>query len=442
MVYSSPNRVDVAYVAGGLAVSLLALASACAEGGDDGGTGGTTVQWTSTSDGGGASSSGTGGGGGSSTSSSGSGGTGGTTSSGSGGTLTGGSGGTGTGGGGGSPGGRVLILAAGSSSVLGGSFAPNQGWTTQTLSGATGDRPALALTSGGDGVGALRQTGTGALRFTVWTAGNWAALADVASQLTTRAAPALAGDGSAAQLVSQGDDYMHYYGAYQGSWNPTDEQVKPPSLPQSYGPSSAAIAQLGADVVVAFAGNDGSLYAQTRSSGSWQGAANVTGSKLGLSPAIVALSSGAELMVVYVNDDSNQPDDKKIFWSIRTSGAWAAPLKISDAVFTDEVPALAPLAGGAALLAFRGTDGKPYTLRYTAGANPPWGAPFGVDNPNPSVASPPVVARGVGGVDAELAYVSQGTGSAAHCRLTGLTWSAPVVVGGTGLDHVAIASAP
>ncbi len=438
MVCSMPNKLDIVRVVGGVTVSLLAVASGCARGGDNEGTGGATVSWSTSSGGGGASSSGSLGGGGSSTSSSGSGGTGGgTSSSGSGGTGTGG-----TGGGGGSGGGTLLLLAGGPSSVLGASFVPNQGWTSQTLSGSTGDGTALTITTAGDGVGALRQTGTGALRFTVWSGASWTALGDVASQLTTRAAPALDSAGTAAQLVSHGDDYLHYYGAYQGSWNPTAELVKPQSQPQSFGPTPARIALLGSDVVVAFAGNDGSLYAQTRSGGTWQGAVNVTGSKIGLSPAIAALSSGAELMVVYVNDDPNQSDDKKIFWSTRSAGLWSTPLKISDTIFTDEPPALAALAGGEALLAFRGTDGKPYTARYTPGANPPWSAAFGVDNPNPSVASPPAVAPGIGGVDAELAYVSQGTGSAAHTRLTGLSWATPVTVGGSGLGHVAIASAP
>jgi len=65
-------------------------------------------------------------------------------------------------------------------------------------------------------------------------------------------------------------------------------------------------------------------------------------------------------------------------------------------------------------------------------------APF--STPNVSVDVPPALTHGVGDATAEIAYVSGG--SAYHARLSTGAWSAPVLVGGTGLNGVAIASAP
>ena len=60
------------------------------------------------------------------------------------------------------------------------------------------------------------------------------------------------------------------------------------------------------------------------------------------------------------------------------------------------------------------------------------------------VATPsrPALAAGVGGFDAEAGFINAADGKAYHTRLTGLTWSAPVLVGGSVLTSVAIASAP
>ena len=40
---------------------------------------------------------------------------------------------------------------------------------------------------------------------------------------------------------------------------------------------------------------------------------------------------------------------------------------------------------------------------------------------------------GVGGADAEIAFVDAAAGTAMHARLVGTTWSVPTTVGGSGL---------
>src|SRR5690606_23852791 len=108
--------------------------------------------------------------------------------------------------------------------------------------------------------------------------------------------------------------------------------------------------------------------------------------------------------------------------------------KIDEDVFTPEAPNLAALAGGDALLAFRGSDGKGYTLRWTGS----WSSvlPLQAD-----VLTTPAVCAGAPGADAELALVAPG-GAVEHLRLTGTSWSAPTPVGGAGLLHAAVAALP
>jgi hypothetical protein len=310
-------------------------------------------------------------------------------------------------------------------------------------SAATEHAPAVALLSANQAVGLLRAAGSpGTLRFTLWNGSSWTALAEVASQVTTRAAPSITAGSTTAHALFHGDDFMHYYAAYGSSWQPIDEPVAAPSMPQSYGPRPARVTMLGSDVAAAYAGDDGQLYLQLRSAGVWQPAEPVTGSAILQAPGIAALGGSPELMAVYAHHAPSQPDDKKLFWASRSGGVWSSPEKISDAVFTDDPVSLTALGGGEALVGYRGTDGLVYALRYTPGGNPAWSAPLGIANPNPAAASAPSVAPGIDGHDAEIAWIDAGDGSVYHSSLNGSTWSAPAAVGGTQLHSLALAGRP
>jgi hypothetical protein len=408
-----------------LLLSSLSLLGACAEAGDKEQPVGPTVDWSSSASGG------TGGSGGSSL-----------TSSSVGGMSTGGAGGSGgsgaTGGSGGSsPNGRLIMLAAGTSSALGATYVPMQGWSSGALTGSSDSGVSVTFTTSGDGVGVMRASGSQLLRYTTFTNGSWAAFADVASTITTSDTPALGSASSAAQLVFRGLDDKHYFGSFVSSWTPSAEPVTPMNMAQSIGPSAAAIVELGAQQVIAFVGNDNSLYVQTRASGSWQNAVNLTGSKAAVSPALVVPTSGPELLVVYAHAEMNQVDDRKLYWASRTSGTWTTPVKIDDAVFSDDPPTLAALAGGDVLLSYRGTDGAGYSARWSSGS---WGAAAPIGNPNPQVISTPAVSEGLGTAEAELVYITGG--AANHVTLTGTSWSAATAIGGSGLTHCAIAAMP
>ena len=58
------------------------------------------------------------------------------------------------------------------------------------------------------------------------------------------------------------------------------------------------------------------------------------------------------------------------------------------------------------------------------------------------VASSPAVTHGVGGAVAEIAFAKSSDNIVYHARYLGGSWTVPVVVGGSNMSRVAIASAP
>jgi hypothetical protein len=346
----------------------------------------------------------------------------------------GGSGGTGTGGTGGALGGKVLLLAGGGANVLAGDFHPSTGWTTTPLSEATTVAPAVAVTSATTGVGLVRSNASsGELRATTWNNGTWSAFTAVGPAITTQSRPALAVSGVVARAIFHGNNFKHYFASYAGTWAPADEEV---GAPQSFGPSAPSITTIGPDVIIAFAGNDHDVYDQVRTNGFWQAATKHNlGDVTSSTPAIVTMTSGSTLLIVFA-----RTSDKKLLWTAKTGASWTAAQEI-DMAFASDAPALLALPGGDALVAFRGLDGKLYTSRYDDAAMPAWSAPAALSS-TVVIPSTPALATGVEGATAELAFVDGATGVAHHARLTGTTWSAPAAVGGTGLTHVALGSAP
>src|SRR5262249_15218319 len=153
-----------------------------------------------------------------------------------------------------------------------------------------------------------------------------------------------------------GDDFKHYFASYAASWSPTAEPIGGAGPSQSFGPSPAAIVALGADDVVAFAGNDGNIYDHTRHAGSWSSAhSHMLGNVTSLTPALAALDgAAADLMLAFVRGS-----DARILSTVRTSSTtstWSAPAVVDNLAFTNDPPSLIGLPGGDALLVYRGQD--------------------------------------------------------------------------------------
>jgi hypothetical protein len=325
------------------------------------------------------------------------------------------------------------LLAGGANDVLGGEFHAGNPWMTASIVGMTADPPAVALLSPSSGIGAIRSTNANQLHFATWNAGFWVPFAPIAPVITTRGRPAIVALNGAAHVIFQGENYKHYHGIYQaGVWSPMAAEVGPAGA-QSFGPNPAAAVALPAtgEVLIAFPGNDTSVYAQSYIGGAWQAASGFNQSGVMLTPAITELGAGGDVLIAFISGS-------QIRWVARTAGAWGAS-DIVPMALSNTQPALAPIAGGA-VLAFRGTNGKVYTSLFSV-AGPTWSMPVALDNGNAETLKPPALAAGLAGADAELIYVDSATGKAFHARLSNMTWSAPEVVG-DGASGAAIASAP
>jgi hypothetical protein len=333
----------------------------------------------------------------------------------------------------------VLIALAGSSAnLLAAEFHPSTGWTTTTLNDASLDRPAVTLTSGSAGLAVIRSTSNGGeLRAATWTPGAWTVPAAIPGD-TSRASPALTAYQGIAELVFHGNDFKDYFAEHVATWSPTAEPVGSASN-QSFGPSPATIAALSADTIVAFAGQNGDLYDQTRTAGAWAAAhahGLTGGGTVSLSPAITTLTVGGDLMIAYVRSS-----DSHILSTVRSAGIWSTPAPVDANAFTGDPVSLATLSNGQVLLAYRGQDFNVYWLLYSESAGS-WSTPSPLATPNFSTPSVPAIAAGIRGADAELVFIDASTSVLKHARLSGTTWSTPVTVGGSGLAGVGAASAP
>jgi hypothetical protein len=244
--------------------------------------------------------------------------------------------------------------------------------------------------------------------------------------LQIQGGPSLAGGATKGLCAYQGLDSNFYYAQFfNGSWAPTNEPI-PNGSAQSTGPVPPAIAALGDDPTIAFVGTDGDLYDQTRSCGTW-GAPHkhgVAGHTASITPTIIALTMGPELLLVYA-DASNA---NQLMYTTRTSGTWSAPAALSTAQSPAQV-SLAPLVAGGAVLAYMDPTGSLYTSILSAGPGPTWSLPVaGVNGSIPTLLGPPAVASGPSGSQATLLYTNL-SAIAFEAQLNGGAWGAPVSAG-------------
>jgi len=333
-------------------------------------------------------------------------------------------------------GGTILLLGGGPDSIFTGEFHPPGPWLISTLTGSTSDRPAVALTGASSGIGVIRSKIGDEMLFTSWSPGRFGVLAAIGSGATTSGPPALAASASRVDLAYHGVDLKHYFASYVGTWTPTAEPIGAGSL-QSSGPTPASITLLGADTIVAYADDDRLLSDRSRLSGAWQtvhtGDLGDAGAGVAVTPTIVAPTSGPELLIAFVRSP-----DQDVFYTTRSAGTWADPQAVPGAFAADSI-ALLPIAGGDVILVLRSIDSHGYWARYSAGA---WSDLKAFPWFDLAVPSTPSLAPGIGGADAEIAFVNVATGEALHAQLHGSSWGNLVTVGGSGLTSVSIASAP
>ncbi|MCY1066463.1 DUF4215 domain-containing protein [Nannocystis sp. RBIL2] len=324
----------------------------------------------------------------------------------------------------------VLLLGGNSGAMLGGHF-DGAAWAVKSIAAPTVDGLDIAVTSEDIGVGVFRFTKLGdpadnQLRYVTWQAGTWSAPAQIGAD-TTRAAPTISAVGAGAHAVFHGDNFQHYYARFTaGAWNPTAETIG------SFGPGPGSVTTLGSDALLVF--HDGAqnnqLFARRRTN-AWQAQQLVDSEAQAFDrrPAVVTLTNDRVLAVHAVNSGG------QLRFGIFNNGAWSAPAQVPGAQ-ASAPPALAPLPGGDAALAFRGLDGQLYVALYTGGA---WQPAATVLQPSPTIFGPPALAAGIGSADLELVYLDGQAHTPRHTRRVGGSWFAPTIVSNTALERVAVA---
>jgi hypothetical protein len=282
----------------------------------------------------------------------------------------------------------------------------NMGFATPWME-QSDDAIGLAVTGSGLGVCVLRSKATGQLRYSTWNGSDWfpgfgASLFPLgAGGAIAVAGPAVAASNDKGHAVYQGTDLKYYYAEESNfMWNPANELITSGGK-DAEGPAAPALVVLGQSPVVAFIGKDGDLYDQTRMAGVWQAAVphGVAGQPAAAVPAMAVLTQGPELVLVFADAAAHA-----LHFTTRTAGVWSVPAAIAGATSDDPV-SLAPLAMGGAVLAYRGKDSHLSTALLAAdGAT--WSAPVaGVSGAATVLVSPPAVATGAKGADAELIYL-------------------------------------
>jgi hypothetical protein len=341
----------------------------------------------------------------------------------------------------------LTALLAGSPSSLAGAVSVGGGaFASSPLTGSLASAPAIAPL-GGAFQGLLRASGN-ALDAVSYAAPSWSAPAPLSGGPRAPDAPAIAAVGASLHAVYLSTGNLYFHATWNGTaWDSGSDPVKPANDagPQSFGPARPSAAGLASEFVLAYQGNDNHVYAQSwTSAGGWASAVKIGSDTLPSGPAtsppvIAAMDSGAkDLVVVY-----ESAADTKLYSFARdaSSKQWSGPTLVNATAFTHEAATLAPMAGGRAIVAWRGTDGLGYTSAFDASAGA-WTAPVPlVAGTNPPVASAPSLAPGNCGDDAVAAAVSNG--GVIVARYAGGAWRAPVTVAGiSGAQFVGVATGP
>lgn len=329
----------------------------------------------------------------------------------------------------------TLAVLAGSDAALAGAVQDKGGaWVTSTVQGASKSLPALVATTTGF-VGAVRSTNDVLAGVTFAT--SWSSSAIGAA--TTIGSPSLHASGATVHLSLLTPSFEHAYGAYaQGTWSGANEALQPTAGVKSFGPSPGSVAEPGGDVVVAFDGQDGGLYVQSRAAGAWASASPVAGAGVykPVPPVLVAWDGTSDLLVLFADDSQ----DHVLRHAVRASGTktWSGVKNTGALAFTPEAFRAARISPSQVVVTYRGGDGRAYAMVGTFAADAfTWAAPAPLLG-GATVDSAPAVAKGVCG-DEAVAAVATG-GAVKVVRLRGGAWSAAETVPNLSGARVAIAA--
>jgi len=351
--------------------------------------------------------------------------------------------------------GSPTVVIAGSGSSLVGATAVGAGaFTTQALTGSLGLAPSIVASTGGfQAMVAMNvDAGGGDALFGVGLAGTtWSAPAALGGSASAIDAPAIAAMGSTLQAVYLNPNHLYFHAQFDGtSWDTGADKVEVGAAPQSFGPVRASAAATATELVIAYEGNDGHLYAQSwTSAGGWETAVEIGTLKLGTNtaPAIIPLTTStpdggtSDFLVVFAIASTATPPLNYLNYAFRdaTAKTWSTPALTNITAYTPYQPSLAAMSGGRAILGWQGGNNLPYTMELTPLPSPAWSAPTPIASVTVNAA--PSLATGTCGYDAVAVLATNGAVTVAD--YTSGAWIPPTPIAGiTGAAYAAIATSP
>jgi hypothetical protein len=363
---------------------------------------------------------------------------------------------------------KLVMVGTGAVNGLGATFVSGNGggWTTPTsILGMKSDYPpAFAIRPGkGDGVAVFRNSTPVTQRnlaVSIWNESGFLPVQDVmAGVAQLDFSPVVVANAEAVHIAyrniaSSNNEYR--YAAFNGmDVNPKVEVVKdniPMSMTTSLGYCSPALAIVDTKLLIINPGeksngnDDEALYGRYRTfdpMGSWDAGFPFMTIPASLdvddvTPAIVPLSTGPELLVVFTEKITTKP----LYFMTRNAGTWSAPVQIPNTSSIEVV--LLPLASGEAILVYREYNSNTTTPTKVFGSRfngMQWSAVTEI--PGSKLAkSKPVLALGAGDAEAELLFIDS-TGDVQHARLRKgeLDFDPPMPIdGASGLVGIAAAT--
>jgi len=338
----------------------------------------------------------------------------------------------------------TMAVLAGTDTTLSGAVQINGGaWNGAAIAGGAA-LSAPSLLAFGTGFVGLTRGPSDALQSVSYTA-SWSGVTAVGS-LKTLGAPALAALGANAQAVylSGGGDPNKFFRLQNSatSWTTTGDPVMPPGGTQSFGPSAGAVAAAGTDLVFAQAGDTEGLYVRKWDGAVWSPEPGLAifgaGTNKVAAPALVSVPGKFDTILLYGDNTVNHV----IGFATRdaTTKAWSSAALTQATAQTPEPMSAALISPTTVLVAFRGNNGKAYTMTGTLGAAAvTWSVPvLLLADGAATVDSPPAVAKGVCGNDAVAVFASGGQVKAT--QLHAGAWSVPGPVTGASGSRVSVAT--
>jgi len=324
-------------------------------------------------------------------------------------------------------------LAGASTIAFGATLLHGGSWSISSLPTNVTSPPAIAAFGGGFVAAFVDANGHLEFATSTWT---WSSPAPVGAS-AARGSPSLAVLGGSLHVIYQGSDSMYYHGIYaaDSGWDAANDPVG--GAKHGFGPNPPVAEGETDALLIAYSGQNGSLYDEAWSPSTWAPDDEHTLAEVGqLSPAIAALHGGtSDALIVYADPSGT------LYFTSRSGGAWSAPAVIDVNAFTHASPSLAALAGGGAVMTYLGTNQLAYFSVYDPKASPEWTSPAAVETGSTKLSSPPSVAPGVCGDDA-IAVLAEPAGVAA-VRYVGGTWTLPTTLPGTaGMTFASVATKP